>query len=203
MFDDRFEERRHIFAVLVQLAHGESVFRARVNDGEIELLIGCFQLDEKIEDEIENFVRPRVFAIDLVDDDNRLRFVFERLSQNETRLRLRSIVGVYNQQHAVHHLHDPLDFAAEIGMARRIDDVDPITVPLKGGVLRTDCDPFLALEVHRIHHSFLDLLVRAEGAALPQQLIHESGLAVVDVRNDGDVADFIHVNSRACCSDGL
>src|SRR2546430_8173413 len=48
------------------------------------LLVGRFQLDEKIKHEIENFVRPRVLAIDLVDDDNRLGFVFERLSQNET-----------------------------------------------------------------------------------------------------------------------
>jgi hypothetical protein len=28
---------------------------------------------------------------------------------------------------------------------------------------------------------------------LPQQLIHERGLAVVDVGNDGDVANLIHV----------
>ena len=192
MFDDCFEERRHVFAVLVQLAHGEAVLCARIDDREIELLVGRFQLDEKIKHEIENLVRPRIFAVDLVDDDNRLGFVFERLSQHETRLGLRAIVRVHHEQNAVHHLHDPLDFAAEIGVARRVDDVDPVTVPLKRGVLRPDRDPLLTFEVHRIHHPVLYFLVRAESSGLAQQLIHERGLAVVDVRNDGDITNLVH-----------
>ncbi len=36
------------------------------------------------------------------------------------------------------------------------------------------------------------LLVGAEGAGLAQELIDERGLAVVDVGDDCDVADFIH-----------
>ena len=97
-----------------------------------------------------------------------------------------------NQQDAIDHFHDPLDFAAEIGVPGSIDDVDPITVPLESGVLGANGYAFFALEIHRIHHPLLDFLIRAEGAGLPQQLINERGLAVIDVRNDGDVADFIH-----------
>ena len=121
-----------------------------------------------------------------------LSLVLERLAQNEARLRLRSIVRIDHQQNAIDHLHDALDFAAEIGVAGRIDDVDAIAVPLKGGVLGADRDPFFALEIHRIHHALLDFLVGAEGARLTQQLIDQRGLAVIDVRNDGDVTDFIH-----------
>jgi len=138
-------------------------------------------------------MRPGIFTIDLIDNDNWLRLVFERLSQNETRLGLRSIVRVNHQQNAVHHFHDALDFAAEIGVARRVHDVDSITVPLECGILRADRDPLFPLEIHRVHHAFLDLLVRAQSSGLPQQLIHERGLAVVDVRNDGDVTDLVHV----------
>ncbi len=36
-------------------------------------------------------------------------------------------------------------------------------------------------------------LVGAEGAGLLEQLIDERGLAVIDVRDDGDVADVFHV----------
>jgi hypothetical protein len=35
-------------------------------------------------------------------------------------------------------------------------------------------------------------LIGTERAGLPQQLIHQRGLAVINVRNDGDIADFIH-----------
>ena len=47
----------------------------------------------------------------------------------------------------------------------------------------------LALQVVRVHHAFGDLLVLAEGAALAQRLVDQRGLAVVDVGDDGDVAD--------------
>ena len=108
--------------------------------GKIELLVGGFQFDKKIENHIEHFVRPRVFPVDLVDDDDRFCFVLHRLAQNKARLRLRSIVRVDHEQHAVDHLHDALDFAAEIGVTGRVDDVDAITVPLKRGVLRANGD---------------------------------------------------------------
>ena len=52
--------------------------------------------------------------------------------------------------------------------------------------------PFLPLEIHRVHDPLLDLLVGAEGAGLAQELIHERGLPVVDVGDNGDVADLIH-----------
>src|SRR5437764_755397 len=121
--------------------------------------------------------------------------VLKRLPQNEASLRLRTIVRVDDQQDAVDHLHDALDLAAEVCMARRVDDVDAIAVPLKGSILRANGDSFFALEIHRIHHPFLDLLIRAEGAGLAQELIDERGLAVVNVRNDGDVTNLVHGTS--------
>ena len=195
MLDDRLEQRRHVFAVLVDLAHREAVLRARVNDRKIELLVGRFQLNEEIEDHVEHLVRARVLAVDLVDDDDRFDLVLERFAQNETRLRLRSIVRIDDEQDAIDHLHDALDLAAEIRVTGRIDDVDAVAVPLERGILRADRDPLLALEIHRVHHPLLDLLIGTEGAGLPQQLIDERGLAVIDVRNDGDVTNLIHGTS--------
>ncbi len=192
VFHDRFEERRHVFAVLVDLAHGEAVLGAGVNDREIELLVVRLQLDEEIEDHVEHLVRARVFAIDFVDDDDRLDLVLERFFEDETCLRLRAVVRVDDEKNAVDHFHDALDFAAEIGVTGRVDDVDAVAVPVEGGVLGADGDALFALEIHRVHHAFLDLLVGAEGAGLAEQLIDERGLAVVDVGDDCDVADFVH-----------
>src|SRR4029077_9440574 len=111
MLHDRLKKRRHVFVVFVQFAHGKTVLRARVNDWEIELLVGRLQFDEEIEYLVQDFVWPRVFSVDLVDDNDRLQFVLHRLAQNKTRLRLWPIVRIDDKQHAVHHFHDPLDFA--------------------------------------------------------------------------------------------
>ena len=48
--------------------------------------------------------------------------------------------------------------------------------------------PALALEVGIVHGPLGDALVAAEGAALAEQAVHEGGLAMVDVGDDGDVA---------------
>ena len=58
-----------------------------------------------------------------------------------------------------------------------------------GGVLREDRDALLALEIHRVEHALGDVLIRAEGAGLPEQGVDERCLAVIDVRDDRDVAN--------------
>ena len=59
---------------------------------------------------------------------------------------------------------------------------------IDGRLLGEDRDALLALEVARVHDPVHDGLVGAEGAGLAQHRVHERGLAVVDVRDDGDVA---------------
>ena len=172
MLHDRLKKRRHVFVVFMsaigrircgeQLAHGKPFLCARVNDWEIELLVGCLQLNKKIENHIDDSMRPRIFPVDLVDDNDRLQFVLERLAQNETGLRLRSVVGIDDQKHAVHHFHDALDFASKIRVPRGVDDVDPIPVPVKSRIFRANGDSLLALEIHRIHYALLDFLIGAK-----------------------------------------
>ena len=176
----------------MHFAHREAVLGAGINDREIELLVVRFELDEEVENHVEHFVWTRVFAIDFVDDNDRFDLVFERFFQNKAGLRLRPVVRVNHEQNAVDHFHDALDFAAEIGVPGGIDDVDAVAVPVKGGVLGPNGDAFFAFQIHRVHHPFLDLLVGAEGAGLTEQLIDERRLAVIDVGDDCDVADFVH-----------
>ena len=57
------------------------------------------------------------------------------------------------------------------------------------GVLGLDGDALLALEVHRVHGAFGDGLVFTVSAAGLKELVDEGGLAVVNVGNDGEVAD--------------
>jgi len=83
-------------------------------------------------------------------------------------------------------------FAAEIGVARRIDDVDARAFPLDRGRLRQDGDAALLFEVVRIHRALFDALVVAEGAGLTEELVDERGLAVVDVCDNRHVAE-VHV----------
>src|SRR5438132_9953454 len=50
----------------------------------------------------------------------------------------------------------------------------------------------LALEIHRVHHPLFNFLIRPKSSGPAQELIDQGSLAVVDVRDNGDVADLFH-----------
>ena len=118
----------------------------------------------------------------------------KRLAQHKPGLGLRAVHGVHDEQHAVDHVHDPLDFPAEIRVAGGVHDVHVVVLVFEGGVFGADGDALLALEVHGIHQPLLRafVLVRPKGARLLQQAIHQGGLAVIDVGDNRYVPNMLH-----------
>ena len=193
--EDRFEQRPHVGTLGrrvrlrdVDVERRPAVQRRRVDDRKIELLLGRADPVEELERLVDDPLRPRAGTIDLVDDDDRRQAELQRLQRHESRLRHRPLDRVDEQQHAVDHPQHALDLAAEIGVARRVDDVDVRVAVADRAVLGEDRDPALALEVVGVHHAFGDVLVLRERAGLDQQLVDERRLAVVDVGDDRDVA---------------
>ena len=160
-----------------------------VDDRELDLVLGGVEVHEQLVDLVDDGLEAGVGTVDLVDHDDDREAGLEGLAQHEAGLGAGALGGVDEQQHAVDHVEGPLDLAAEVGVAGGVDDVDPHAVALDRRVLGEDRDALLALEVHRVHDPLGDLLVGPEGAGLAQQGVDERGLAVVDVRDDGDVAE--------------
>ncbi len=145
-----------------------------------------------------------VGTVDLVDHQDHREVASERLAQHETGLRQRPLGGVDQQHDAIDHREGTLDLAPEVGVAGCVDDVQrgvgasARIVPDERGVLGENRDPLLTFEVARIHDAIDDLLVRAERPGLVEHRVDEGGLAVVDVRDDREVADvgaMTHVRS--------
>ena len=59
-----------------------------------------------------------------------------------------------------------------------------------------DRDPLLAFEVVRVHDAVVDVLVGPEHTGLPQHGVDQRALVVVDVGDDGDVAQIITTGVR-------
>jgi hypothetical protein len=74
-------------------------------------------------------------------------------------------------------------------VARGVDDVDVVVAVHDGGVLRQDGDPAFLFQVVGVHYALVNRLVVAEGAGLFEELVDQRGFAMVDVRDDGDVAE--------------
>ena len=146
------------------------------------------QLEEQLQALVDDLGDPGVRAVGLVDHQHDGQAGGEGLAQHETGLRQRALGGVDEQQDAVHHGQPALDLAAEVGVAGRVDDVDGGAVPVDRRVLGEDRDALLALQVAGVEDAVDGLGALAEGAGRAQHGVDERGLAVVDVGDDGDVA---------------
>jgi len=96
-----------------------------VDDREVELLVGGSHRGQQIEDLVHHGMRTLLGAIDLVHDDQRTQTVRERLADHEARLGHHPLDRVDEQQHRIHQAEHAFHFAAEIRVARRVDEVNP------------------------------------------------------------------------------
>jgi len=192
MLGDQFEQRGQRFPRRFEILRRPALFRGGVERREIELLVGCAKRREKIEHLFLNFVGTLIGTIRLVDDDDRFQPERQRLHGDELGLRHRTLGRVHQHQRAIDHRQDTFDFAAEIGMAGGIYDIDANAVPFNRRAFRKDGDPALALLVIGIHDALGNALIVPEGAGLPQQLVDQGRFAMIDMRDDRDITKFCH-----------
>ena len=76
-------------------------------------------------------------------------------------------------------------------MARGIDDVDFDALVGAGAVLGQNGDAALTLDVAAVHDALGHDLIVAERTALTQHGVHQGGLAVVNVSDNGNVAQIV------------
>ena len=74
-------------------------------------------------------------------------------------------------------------------MSRGVDNIDLSAFVMYGCVFGENGDPSFSFDIIGVHDSFPDLLVFTEDAALTEKLIYQSGLAMVNVSDDGYVAN--------------
>src|SRR6516165_1158869 len=117
----------------------------------------------------------------------------DRLVNIRQSLRLDPLARIDNQQRALAGRERAADLVGEIDVARRVHQIEDIGLAILRAVfeahgLRLDRDAALALELHIVEH-LLAHLARLEPAASLDQPIGEGRLAMVDMRDDREIAD--------------
>ena len=126
--------------------------------------------------------------VDLVHDRDDLEVVLDREVGVRERLRLDPLRRVDHEQRALARLQRARDLVGEVDVAGRVDQVQLVPLPGHPHRLRLDRDPALALEIHRVEHLRAHVALR-HGVGQLEDAIGERRLAVVDVRDDREVAD--------------
>ena len=111
-------------------------------------------------------------------------------------LRLDPLGGVDDQEGALAAHQRAADLVGEVDVPGGVDQVQLVRPPVfrrvrHGDAVGLDGDPALALEVHRVEDLVAELPRLHRPAAL-DEAVGERRLAVVDVRDDAEVADVVH-----------
>ena len=131
--------------------------------------------------------------VDLVDDGDDLVIVLDRLVDIGQRLRLDPLRRVDHQQRALAGGEGAADLVGEVDMAGRVHQVELVGLAVVRGVgkahgLGLDGDAPLALYVHVIKQLLAHLALGQPAGRLDQP-VGQRRLAMVDMRDDGEVAD--------------
>ena len=129
-------------------------------------------------------------AVHLVDEADAGDAVLVGLAPDGLGLGLDAGDGVEHGDGAVEHPQRALDLDGEVDVAGRVDDVDPVVLPVAGGGRGGDGDPPLLLLDHPVHGggALVDLADLVVPAGVVEDPLGRRGLARVDVGHDPDVA---------------
>src|SRR3989344_4174871 len=186
----RVEQGREVGRLVGQLLFGYPLPADGVHHGEVALLVVGAELQKKFQHPLLGHRGVGGGFVYFVDDYNRAQAELERLFERKARQRHRALLRVYHQQDRVYRAQYALPLAPEVGMSRRVHDVYLGSLILNRRVFGVDGDATLELQSVGVHRDALH-----RHARLAQQSIGQGGLAVVHVRDNGDVSD-IHRNEK-------
>jgi hypothetical protein len=148
-------------------------------------------------DQVHDLLGPafgfRSGKIDLVENGDDLQVVLESQVGIGQRLGLDALAGVDHQERPLARGKTTRHLVGKIHMTGGVDEVELIVTPIPGLVIHAhglsfDGDAPLALDVHAVEHLLAHLAV-GHGVGYLQDAVGQRRLSVVDVSDDGKVAD--------------
>ena len=144
-------------------------------------------------DLLAHALRLRGRQVDFVDHGKNREIVVDGEIAVRERLRLDTLRRIHDENRALARRETARDFVAEVDVPRRVDEVEGVLLPVLGLVLerdraRLDRDATLALEIHVVEHLLVHIAL-LDGTRHLQQPVRQRRLAVIDVRDDGEVPD--------------
>jgi hypothetical protein len=167
-----FKQGTHVLFRVLNLVFCKSGPGRCIDKGAVQLLIRGIQVHHQLQRLVNDIRRPGLGPVNLVDAHDDGQIQIQRFLKHELCLGHGSFIGIHYQYHAVHHLEHTLYLAAEVSVSGGIDDVDFCVFIKYSRVLGQDGDSSLTLQVIGVHYTLLNLLVYAEHAALPKQLVY-------------------------------
>ncbi len=195
MLQNRIEQRQYIVGRRAPVVTHPAIFGRAKKGWEVELLFSGAQIEHQVEYGLLRLVGRTVGLINFIDDHNRPKSQFQRFLQYKTGLWHWALEGVDQQKNAISHIEHPLYFTTKIGVARGVDNVDFMVFVGDRDILGQNSDAALALQVVVVENQLTRQFMLFEKSASQQHFVDQRGFAMIDVCDDGNVANIIHAKN--------
>lgn len=128
------------------------------------------------------------WQIDLIEHRNNCEIMFHSHIEHRQRLRLNTLRGIHEQNGSFTRGEAAAHLVPKIRMPRSVDEIELHTRILHTHRLELDGNPPLALQIHGIQQLRFHLTMLL-GASQLDHAVGKRGLAVIDVRDDAEIAD--------------
>ena len=181
---------------------GDSVERCLLADGQLERGDACA---EPIPELFERAVERGAFLVELVDEDHAGDAQLPGESPDPLGADLDSVDGVHHEHGEIDHAQGGVDVANEVGVARRVDEVDLVALPLERGVGQGERHPALGLLGVEVEHgvAIFDPAQTADGPSPVEQRLCQRRLPRPAVSHKRNIANLLgrvdlHVSASKC-----
>ena len=193
---DLVQQRNHTTLIVFGGISRPPISTRRVEHGEVECLIVGPQRHQQIKDFIEDPIGISIRAIALVDDHHQTQTEPQSLLQDEAGLGHRSFMGIHQEEGTIRHTKHPFHLTAEVGVTWGIQNVDPDGLAgvrpglgdvVHGTIFGQNGDSAFTLQRVGIHDA--GGVLGGPDPSLGQNRIHQGGLAMIDVCDDGHITE--------------
>ena len=192
VLDNGVEERVDVVRRLLPVVGHPALLGRAEDGGEVELIFRSVEAEHEVEHHLLHLRRPTVRLVYLVDDHDRFQPQPDGFLEHEARLRHWPLEGVDQQQASVGHVEHTLHLAAEVSVARGVDDVDLVILVIDGDVFGEDRNAALAFQVVVVQKLIRLGLSLAEKFPGQKHLVYQRCFAMIDVCYDCNVPNFLH-----------
>ena len=156
------------------------------------MVFGGIEREHQVEHHFVHLLGTAVRLVHLVDHHYRFQSDFQCLLQHETCLGHGTFESIDQKDATVCHIQHTFHLAAEVGVSRRVNDINLCTLIIDRDVLGENRDTSFTLQFIVIQNQVASLLILTKEISGEQHLIDQRRLSVVHVRNNRNVSNVLH-----------